>query len=81
MSKRLDEWIVTLARGVIRWRWLTLFGCLLAVAAMVSGGRLLTFSTDYRVYFGPENPQLMAFDEVQNVYNKNDITMVVIEPR
>lgn len=80
MSRQIDQWIVRLGNGIFRWRWLTLLATLLVVAAMTSGGRLLSFSTDYRVYFGPQNPQLLAFDQVQNVYNKNDITMVVIEP-
>ncbi len=80
MLSAIDQFVVTLARAVIAHRWLALLASILLVLLMASGARLLGFSTDYRVYFGPENPQLRAFDEVQNIYNKNDITMVVIEP-
>lgn len=80
MSEKLDQYVVTLGRAVVRHRWLVLLASIVVVALMAAGGRHLTFSTDYRVYFGPENPQLRAFDEVQNIYNRNDITLVVIEP-
>ncbi len=32
------------------------------------------------MYFGPGNPQLVAFDEVQDRYTKNDNSLIVIEP-
>lgn len=80
MLNAIDQKVVKLGRAIIAHRWLTLFTTLAVVLLMASGARMLGFSTDYRVYFGPENPQLRAFDEVQNIYNKNDITMVVVEP-
>ena len=51
-----------------------------AIAGMGYGAQFLTFSTDYRVFFGKENPQLVAFDKVQNVYNKNDSVLYVVAP-
>ncbi|MGJ8668485.1 MAG: efflux RND transporter permease subunit [Oceanococcus sp.] len=80
MSKLIDTRITQFAEAMLRWRWLILVLSLLIVTGMLSGAGKLTFSTDYRVYFGPDNPQLVAFDEVQNVYAKNDTTMFVIEP-
>ncbi|MFT5577022.1 MAG: putative RND superfamily exporter protein, partial [Bermanella sp.] len=80
MLTTIDQFVVRLGRGILKYRWLTLLSTLVIVVMMASGARQLGFSTDYRVYFGPDNPQLRAFDEVQNIYNKNDITMVVIEP-
>ena len=35
---------------------------------------------DYRVFFSPENPELVAFDGVQNTYTKNDNILFVIQP-
>ena len=32
------------------------------------------------MFFGKENPQLVAFDKVQNVYNKNDSVLYVVAP-
>ncbi len=80
MAKALDQFIVRYAHAVVRWRWPALLLSLLLVAGALSGARLLSFSTDYRVYFGPQNPQLVAFEEVQNVYTKTDTTMYTVQP-
>lgn len=80
MSQRINQFLEGYARTVIRWRWLVLFASLAAIAGMGYGAQFLSFSTDYRVFFGKENPQLLAFDRVQNIYNKNDSVLFVIEP-
>ena len=66
--------------GVIRWRWPILLVVVLLVAVAASGGRFLWFDTDYRVFFSEDNPQLKAFDELQNVYGKNDNVLFVLAP-
>lgn len=80
MGAGFNAFLERYARWVIRNRWLVLMASLLAIAGMGYGAQYLTFSTDYRVFFGKENPQLVAFDRVQNVYNKNDSVLFVIEP-
>jgi uncharacterized protein len=72
--------VLRYANWVVRWRWLVLLLSLLVVAAFAGGLGQLKFSTDYRVYFGEDNPQLIAFDEVQNVYSKNDNIILMFEP-
>ena len=52
----------------------------IAVAAG-SGGRHLTFSNDYRYFFSKENPQLNAFEALQDTYTKNDNVLFVIAPK
>ena len=42
--------------------------------------RLLTLTTDYRVFFSEDNPQLTAFETLQNTYTKNDNLLFVIKP-
>ncbi|MEN8131750.1 MAG: MMPL family transporter [Pseudomonadota bacterium] len=69
------------AEWVIRWRWPIMIACVLLALAAASGGRFLAFSTDYRVFFGEENPQLIAFDELQNTYTKIDNILFVLENR
>ena len=51
------------------------------VGAVASGGRYLDFSSDYRVFFSDENPQLQAFDALQNTYTKNDNVMIALAPK
>jgi len=70
-----------LGERVIRFRWLIIAATLLVVGLAASGGRFLTFSTDYRVFFSKENPQLNAFEALQNTYTKNDNAMIVIAPK
>ncbi len=66
---------------VIRWRWTVLFLSLLAVVAAGSGVRFIGFSTDYRVFFSKDNPQLNAFEEIQDIYTKDDNILFVLKPR
>ncbi len=54
---------------------------LILIGFSASGGRFLGFSTDYRVFFSEDNPQLNAFETLQNTYTKNDNVLVAIEPK
>jgi len=51
----------------------------LAILA-ASGARFLTFSNDYRIFFSKENPQLLAFETLQNTYTKSDNVLFVLSP-
>ena len=66
---------------VIRFRWWVILGTFILVAAAGSGARFLDFSSDYRVFFSDENPQLQAFDALQNTYTKNDNVLITLAPR
>ncbi len=70
-----------LGSWVIRFRWLIILMTLLLVFTAASGGRFLSFSTDYRVFFSKDNPQLLAFETLQNTYTKNDNVMFAVEPK
>ena len=65
---------------VLRWRRLIVLAAVLLTIAAASGGRFLWFETNYRVYFSADNPQLLAFDELQNTYGKNDNVLFVLAP-
>lgn len=66
---------------VLRRPWLVLLLAVLGVMAVAQGGRLLTFSNDYRMFFSEENPQLQAFEKLQNTYTKTDNVLFVITPK
>lgn len=66
------------ARWLIRWRWGVVVLTLVWVIAAAMGGRLLSFSNDYRVFFNADNPQLLAFDALQNSYTKSDNLLFVL---
>lgn len=69
------------ARALIRYRWFVVIGTLVAVVLATAGARRLQMTTDYRVFFSAENPQLTAFDKLQNTYTKNDNVMIVVAPK
>lgn len=73
LEKSYPKWI-------LNHRWSVIIFCLFIVAAAASGARLITFTTNYRVFFSDENPQLLAFDAMENTYAKNDNVLFVIAP-
>ena len=68
-------------RLILRWKYLVVVLCILLVAAAASGGRYLSFSNDYRMFFGEDNPQLLAFEKMQRTFNKNDNILFVLTPK
>ena len=79
-DSKFEQGVVRYARWVTRWRWPILLAILLAVGVAASGARNLSLATNYRVFFGPDNPDLAAFEAVQNIYTKNDNILFVVTP-
>lgn len=67
-------------QGVIKWRWLVVLASIVFFVVSMGGYKNFAFDSDYRVFFGEDNPQLLAFEKMQNVYSKNDNVVYVIEP-
>ncbi len=67
-------------RFVVNHPWWVLFLSLLFVGAAGSGIQGLEFTNNYRVFFGEDNPQLLAFDTLQSTYSKSDNVMLLVEP-
>ena len=76
-----DRFALGLADFVIRRRWLVILFTLLVVGLTASGGRFLEFSNNYRVFFGKDNPDLIAFEDFQATYTKNDNILFVIQAK
>ena len=68
------------AEFILRHKWRAVFACELALVFIGSGVRRLTFISDYRVFFGAESPQLLAFERLQDTYTRNDNAMFVLVP-
>ncbi|MEG3640360.1 efflux RND transporter permease subunit [Magnetococcus sp. PR-3] len=69
------------ANWLMRYRFSVIFLVLITMLVAASGVRFLQFDTDYRIFFGEDNPQLIAFDELQNSYTKDDNVMFVLTPK
>jgi predicted RND superfamily exporter protein len=66
---------------VIRYRWLIIAVTLLMVISAGYGAKNLGFTNNYRAFFSEENPQLQAFDALQNKYIKTDNVMIAVVPK
>jgi len=69
------------ANTVIRWRWLIILLTLLLVGLAGKGMKQLTLTSDYRAFFSEQNPQLEAFERLQNTYTKSDNILIVLAPK
>ncbi len=55
--------------------------CLLLAIAAASGVRYLNMTADFRVWFGPENPELLAYEALEHTYTKTDHILFVLQPK
>lgn len=74
MHQKLTAWI-------IKHPILVILLTLLLVVTATYGARLLVFESDYRVFFGSDNPQLNAYESIQKIYNKSDNVAFIIAPQ
>ncbi len=81
MGQQFENWVRGYAERVIRYRWWIIVGSLALVVLAASGGKNLAFTTNYRVFFSQENPELNAFEKFQKTFTKNDNILVVIQPK
>ena len=72
-ATRFAEWVLS-------HRWLVIGITLLWVAAASSGIARLEFSANYRIFFDEHNPQLLALEELENTYGKNENVAFLIVP-
>jgi hypothetical protein len=68
-------------QSILNHRWLVIALSLILTGLLGSGITRLEFSNDYRMFFSEKNPQLQAFEQLQNTYTKNDNVLIVIEPK
>jgi len=66
---------------VIKWRWAVLIASLLLTFGLGPGMAKLGLNNDYRVFFSEDNPDLTAFDALENTYTKNDNVLILIHPK
>lgn len=60
--------------------WVILVTITLSLFA-ASGAQNLVFKGDYRIFFDEQDPQLVAFEAMQNVYSKSDNVAFIIVPK
>ncbi|NNE35464.1 MAG: hypothetical protein HKN13_09515, partial [Rhodothermales bacterium] len=78
---KLDQFAVKLSELMIRFRWPVVIGSLVIAASIGFGAKGLFFNTSYSAFFSEENPQLSAFEALQDIYTKNDNILFVVAPK
>ena len=85
--KTHEHWILPgpelearLGRWVIRTRWPIIAISLVLVGVAASGTSFLTFSADHRIYFLPDNPQLLAYESMKSAYGQSDNVFFAVVP-
>ena len=76
MAQLLDRY----SSFVLNHPWWVLLFTLLMAAAAGSGLSRLSFTTDYRVYFGDDNPELVAFEAMENDFTRSEAVLIAVEP-
>jgi predicted RND superfamily exporter protein len=66
---------------VLDYKYAIILIWLAITAGLGSGIQQLAFSNDYRMFFSEANPQLNAFEQLQNTYTKNDNLLFVLVPQ
>ena len=62
-EERFAEWVVAA-------RWPIIATSLILVALSAGGALFLQFSTNYRIFFSQDNPQLLALEALENTYGR-----------
>ena len=65
---------------MLRHRALVIGLALAAVLLCAAGGLKLEFTNSYRVFFNPDNPELVAFERAEQTFTRNDNVMFVVSP-
>ena len=69
------------AHWVMQNRWAIVIISIVTLLFLASGARFLKFDNDYRIFFDGDNPQLLAFENLQNTYTKDDAALIVLAPK
>jgi len=70
-----------LAALLVRYRHAFIVLSLVLVAAISSGAKYVWFNGDYRLFFKPDNPQLVAHEQQQANFTKSDNVSFILAPK
>ncbi|MEJ2143211.1 MAG: MMPL family transporter [Gammaproteobacteria bacterium] len=77
----MEQFEANFGRYVLKYRWFIILLSVVLVMLAASGGKNLKFDTNYRVFFSDDNPQLKAFDKLEQTYTRNDNVLFVLTPK
>ena len=65
---------------VLTRRWLIVLVAGPIMLAMTAGVQYITITNDYRSLFEDDNPQLLAFDALENTYAASNLALIAVAP-
>lgn len=70
-----------LSESIIKYRWLILVATLIGFLALSVGAKKLIVSVSYEVFFGKDNPELLAYEELKKTYTNTDNLVYIVVPK
>jgi predicted RND superfamily exporter protein len=70
-----------IGRWIIHRKWFVISVMFLVAVGAMSGVSHLRINNDYHEYFSDENPQLKAYDALQQKYTKDDNVYIMLQPK
>ena len=77
IPSRLDRY----AAAILHRRWLVAVLATLLMLVVTGGARFIGVTNDYRSMFAEDNPQLAAFDALENTYSASNAALIALAPR
>ncbi|RZU48201.1 hypothetical protein EV700_0102 [Fluviicoccus keumensis] len=78
---KTDAFWQALACWIVTHPWTSILVSLLVTLAVSAGSAGYIYSTDHRAFFGKDNPQLLAFEKLQEDYTKTDTVLIAVAPK
>ena len=70
-----------LAALLVRYRYAFVAATLVLVAAVSYGAKFVWFNADYRIFFKPDYPQLVAHEQQQANFTRSDNVSFILAPK
>ncbi len=68
------------AERVVASRWPVIAASIILVLLAAAGSAFLQFSTNYRIFFSQDNPELLAYEALEDTYGKTENVLFMIVP-
>ena len=65
---------------ILRYRWLVIAASVLVMVALAVQTGSIAISNDYRMLLHEENPELVAFDALEDIYSSSNLVVVAVAP-
>ena len=76
-----DSFTEKFSRWIVNHPLQSIFFSMIIFLAATFGLKFMTVENDFRYWFGQDNPYRIAFEELQNVYTKDDGVQISIANR